>query len=211
MVLRLDSGMINGVRMWPLKKPFRLYLILPVQRMPPLQLDHFEFFGGSNKWNVSFARAPHDWEIYDITSFFRVLYSTRVSRESEDKLLRVPFKRGLLKVKSFYCFLVCSEGCRFCFPYKAPMRVAFSAWLAILDKILTMNNRRKRHVIMVDRYCMCKMNEESVDNRFLHCDVAYAIWIAFFSCFGLSWVMLKYIIDQNACWCTTRSPRSAGV
>jgi len=41
--------------------------------------------------------------------------------------------------------------------------------------------------------------------------VAYAIWIAFFSCFGLSWVMLKYIIDQNACWCTTRSPRSAGV
>ncbi len=52
MVLRLDSGMINGVRMWPLKKPFRLYLILPVQRMPPLQLDHFEFFGGSNKWNV---------------------------------------------------------------------------------------------------------------------------------------------------------------
>jgi hypothetical protein len=135
---------------------------------------------------VSFARAPHDWEMDDSTSFFRVLYSTRVSRESEDKLWRVPSKRGLFKVRSFYGFLVCSEGCRFSFPYKAPMRIAFSAWLAILGKILTMNNCRKRHVIMIDRYCMCKMNEESVDNCFLHYDVAYAIWIAFFSRFGLS-------------------------
>ena len=25
--------------------------------------DHSESLGGSNQWNVSFARAAHDWEI----------------------------------------------------------------------------------------------------------------------------------------------------
>jgi len=38
------------------------------------------------------------------------------------------------------------------------------------------------------------------DHLLLHCDVAYAIWIAFFSCFGLSWVMPRYVVDLYACW-----------
>jgi hypothetical protein len=42
---------------------------------------------------------------------------------------------------------------------KAPLRAAFFAWSAALGKILTMDNLRKRHVIVVDRCCMCKRNE----------------------------------------------------
>jgi len=56
---RLDSGMISGVRMWPLRKPFQTYLVLPTQMMP-LSQPTWSFFGGSNQWNVSFARAAHD-------------------------------------------------------------------------------------------------------------------------------------------------------
>jgi hypothetical protein len=54
--------------------------------------------------------------------------------------------------------------------------VAFFAWSAALGKILTMDNMRKRHVIMVDKYCMCKRNWESVDRLPLHCEVAGALW-----------------------------------
>jgi hypothetical protein len=92
-------------------------------------------------------------------------------------------------VRSFYCSLVCNEGCRF--PWKsvwrtkAPFRTAFFVWLAFQGKILTMDNLKKRHVIVVDRCYRCKGNGESMDHLLLHCDVAYVIWMAFFSRFGL--------------------------
>jgi hypothetical protein len=62
---------------------------------------------------------------------------------------------------------------------KVPLRAAFFTWSAALGKILTMDNLRKRHVIVVDRCCMCKV----------HCEVACFLWNAFFSRFGMSWLM----------------------
>lgn len=38
MALRLDSKMISGVGIWPLRKPFQFYLVLLVQMMLLLQL-----------------------------------------------------------------------------------------------------------------------------------------------------------------------------
>jgi hypothetical protein len=176
---------------------------------------HLEILGGSNQWNVSFARAAHDWEVDVFASFFRVLYSVRVRREGEDKLWWVPSKRGLFVVRSFYSVLVCNDG--FHFPWKSvwrtkvPLRVAFFAWSAALGKILTMDNLRKRHVIVVDRCCMCKRNGESVDHLLLHCEVAGALWDVFFSRFGLSWVMPRRVVDLYACWWTAGSAQSAAV
>jgi hypothetical protein len=43
---------------------------------------------------------------------------------------------------------------------------------------------------------MCKKNGESVDNLHHHCDVAYAIWIAFFCRFGLFWVMPRRVVKS---------------
>jgi hypothetical protein len=90
---------------------------------------------------------------------------------------------------SFYCALVCGEGCRFpwksIWQFKVPLMVVF-AWLEALGKILTMNNLKKQHITVVDRCSMCKRNGESVDHLILQCDVGYATWIAFFNCFELS-------------------------
>jgi hypothetical protein len=49
--------------------------------------------------------------------------------------------------------------------------VAFFAWSSALGKILTMDNLRKKHVIVIDRCCLCKRNRESVDHLLLHCKV----------------------------------------
>jgi hypothetical protein len=65
------------------------------------------------------------------------------------------------------------------------------------------------NVIVVDRYCMCKRSGESVDHLLLHCDVAYAMWSAIFSPFGLSWVMPLRVLDLFACWWTAGRLRSA--
>jgi hypothetical protein len=111
----------------------------------------------------------------------------------------------LFKVGSFFSSLACSVGSHF--PWKsvwrtqAPSLAAYFEWLAVLDKILTMDNLKKRHVILIDRCYMCKRNEESVDNLLLHYDVAYTYWSALFTRFGLSWVLPRRAIDLFVCCC----------
>jgi hypothetical protein len=77
--------------------------------------------------------------------------------------------------------------------------VAFFAWLVALEKILIIDNLRKRHVIVVDRCYICKRDEESVDHILLHCVAVVILWNIFFNHFGLSWVMPRRVIDMFAC------------
>jgi len=84
-------------------------------------------------------------------------------------------------------------------------------WSAALGKILTMDNLRKMHVILVDRCCIYKQNGKSVDHLLLHCDMTYALWSALFTRFGLSWVMRRRVFDLFACWRTFGRPRSDAI
>jgi hypothetical protein len=80
------------------------------------------------------------------------------------------------------------------------MRVSFFVWTAALGKILTVDNLRKRGVLVVGWCCMCKRNGESVDHLLLHCDVARELWSAIFSLFGVTWVMPETVLDMLVCW-----------
>jgi hypothetical protein len=96
-------------------------------------------------------------------------------------------------VKSFYNILI-SKDCSL-FPWKsiwrtkALSRVAFFVWSTALGKILTLNNLRKKNMVLVNRCGMCKKDEESIDHLLLHCECAQFLWNAFFSRFGLAWTM----------------------
>jgi hypothetical protein len=91
----------------------------------------------------------------------------RVGHDGEDQLWWSPSHKGKFEVRSFYKVLACKEVVHF--PWKsiwwtkAPLKVALFAWTTALGNILTMDNLRKRRVIVIDRCCMRKMNEESVD------------------------------------------------
>jgi hypothetical protein len=89
--------------------------------------------------------------------------------------------------------------------------VAFFAWLAALGKILTLDNLRKRRVIVIDRCCLCKINGEYVDHLLLHCEVARVLWNAIFSRFSLSWAMPLRVVDLFTCWWTGGRTRSVVV
>jgi hypothetical protein len=51
-----------------------------------LVADNMEGLSGSTKWNLSFVREAHDWEVGVFASFFQVLHSTMVSRDRADRL-----------------------------------------------------------------------------------------------------------------------------
>jgi hypothetical protein len=129
-------------------------------------VDDLELLGDSNQWSVSFSREAHDWEVDAFAYFFQVLHSIIVKRGSEDRLWWVSSKKGLFTVGSFFSSLACAVVSLF--PWKsvwrtqAPSQAAFFAWSGALDKILTMDNFRKKHDILVD-------------HLLLHCDVAYAM------------------------------------
>jgi hypothetical protein len=59
-------------------------------------------------------------------------------------------------------------------------REVFFACSAALGKIQTLDNLKKRYIIVINRCCMCKRSEETVDHLLLYCDVAFALWNAIF-------------------------------
>jgi transposase len=87
-----------------------------------------------------------------------------------------------------------------CVCVRARVCVRVCAWMMALGKILIKDNLMKRHIIIVDKCCLCKRNGESMDHILLHCVVTSAMWNALFTRFGLSWVMPRRVIDLFACW-----------
>jgi hypothetical protein len=122
-----------------------------------------------------------------------------------------PSKRGLFDVKSFYNVLVPHDNTPFpwrsIWQSKAPLRVSFFAWSALLGKIFTMNNLRKRYidaalgkilthdnlrkknVIAIEWCCLCKKSGESIDHLLLHCEITRDLWSYILILFGVEWVM----------------------
>jgi hypothetical protein len=87
----------------------------------------------------------------------------------------------------------------------------FFVWSASLGKILTLDNLRRRQVIMVNRCCLCKLEGESVDHLLLHCEVAHTLWNTILSRFGLSLVMPNSVVDLMFCWWSRGNSRSTVV
>jgi hypothetical protein len=78
--------------------------------------------------------------------------------------------------------------------------VAFFSWTATLGKILTIDNLRRRGLILVDWCCMCKESVESPDHLLLHCKVARELWDMVFGLFGVHWVMPRTVLDLFSSW-----------
>jgi hypothetical protein len=148
-------------------------------------------------------------------SFYSRLYSFKFQGHVEDKLWWIPSSKGSFEVSTFYQVL--SPPGSIPFPWKgiwrtnAPPRVAFFAWMAARSKIPTIDNIRRRGMIVVNRCWLYESNGESVDHLLLHCEVANALWNVIFSRFGLCWVMLGSVRELLACWWTGGRTRSAVV
>jgi hypothetical protein len=85
---RFDIGDGSKIRFWhdlwcgdlALKEAFPILFGIACTK-DTFVVAHVEFFGGSIQWNMSFARAAHDWEVDAFTSFFRVFYLVKMRCE----------------------------------------------------------------------------------------------------------------------------------
>ena len=92
----------------------------------------------------------------------------RIRGIGEDKMCWTPAKGKGFEVSSHYQALlgVCTQS----FPWRSIWkqnvlsRVAFFVWTTALGTILTIDNLRKKKVLILDWCYMCKSNRESVDH-----------------------------------------------
>jgi hypothetical protein len=121
-----------------------------------------------------------------------------------DKIGWISLKRKSFEVKSYYKLKVNSEPVdgpwKIIWKSKVLPRVTFFTWTAVLGKILTMDNLRKKNIIVMDWCCMCKKSGESIDHLLLHCEVAMEVWNMVFQLFGVMWVMPGRLKDCLGSW-----------
>jgi hypothetical protein len=175
--IRFDPGDGSKIRFWEdiwcgdraLKEAFPGLFSIASYKEASIA-DNMEHSSGSIQWNIQFTRLMHDWEVEVLASFYRCLYDCKIRGVGVDKLWWVPSCKGLFEVKSYYRVLS-STGASF-FPWKsiwrskAPPRVAFFAWTAARGKILTVDNLRRRGMVVVNR-CWSLWGGESLVGCFL--------------------------------------------
>jgi hypothetical protein len=91
---------------------------------------------------------------------------------------------------------------------KAPSRVVFFVWTVAMGKILTIDNLRKKNIIVMEWCCMCKKSGKSIVHLLLHCEVAMEVWNMMCQLFGVMWVMLGSVTDCLGSWRTQKGNRT---
>ena len=83
---------------------------------------------------------------------------------------------------------------------KVPKKVAFFMWTAAYGQILTLDNLILRDRPLVNRYCLCYNNAESVDHLLLFHPIAHSLWMYMIWLFGIEWVMPSSVVDLLFFW-----------
>jgi hypothetical protein len=153
---------------------------------------------------LNFIRPVQNWEEESISSFLDLLYSSSVKGYGLNKVCWRGSQQKGFQVKSYYKALIPQNAevgpWKNIWKPKVPIWVAFFVWTAVMDRILTTDNLRRRWVIILDWCCMCKNSGESLSHLLLHCSVARDLWNFIFNIFGIQWDMPKDVRDLLACW-----------
>ena len=72
-------------------------------------------------------------------------------------------------------------------------------WITAHGQILTLNNLILRCSPLVNRYCMCCCNAESMDHLLLFCLIAHSLWMYMLQLFGIDWVMPCLVVNFLFC------------
>lgn len=204
MVLEWSFGSMCGVGIVSLKRLFQIFTGLVLSKARNSLVAKVMCWSGRRiHWNFHFHRSPQDWEEDSFNRFMDIFYSSKVRGVGPDKVYwKLARIRGF-EVKGFYFSFyppILSFTWRLVWQLKVPPRVAFFSWSALLGMILTTDDFRKRCIIGLDLYYMCKRCKESVDHLLLHFPIAFELWSLVFCMFGLDWVMPHKVFELFESW-----------
>ena len=92
-------------------------------------------------------------------------------------------------VHSFYnSFLKATSvsfPCQSIWCVKIPKRLSFFLWTTTRGGILTIDNLVKKNLPLVNWFCLCPCDKETMDYLLLCCSFAYSLWSEVFLLFGV--------------------------
>ena len=144
-------------------------------------------------WTPPFLRAFNDWEVELVECFLQKIQVFKVQREVEDRMIWIASRCGTFTVRSLYSILELRDSplfpCGSIWWASVPPKVAFFAWEASWDKILTLDQLQRRGYSLANRCFLCLFEVETVDHLLLYCAKTRVLWNLLFSLFGVAWIL----------------------
>jgi hypothetical protein len=126
-----------------------------------------------------FIRDAQDQEIESLDSFLTLLYSVNPLPGVMDSMVWTTSSPHGFVVKSYYTMLHSSEHSSFpkksIWKVKGPLRIAFFLWATALGRILTIDNLKMQGFQLINRCCLCKKNDETINHLLLYYEYAVDI------------------------------------
>ena len=83
---------------------------------------------------------------------------------------------------------------------KVPTKVAFFAWEATWEKILTLDMLQRRGWHLPNRCFLCGCEEENVNHILLHYIMVRVLWEIVLALFRVKWVFPEIVKKVLFCW-----------
>ncbi|RVW40785.1 LINE-1 retrotransposable element ORF2 protein [Vitis vinifera] len=129
-----------------------------------------------------------------------LLRDLRTSLE-EDAVIWKGESHGLFWIRDAYKLLSGSNVITFLkksiWVDKVPTKVAFFAWEASWEKVLTLDKLQRRGWQFPNKCFLCGCEEENVNHILLHCTVVRALWEIVLALFGANWVFPEKVKDMK--------------
>ena len=158
---------------------------------------------GQGGWNIRFSRDSNDWELDAIGELFHMLRDLRISSE-EDSVIWKGGGHGSFQIRDAYKLLAAPSAITFpkksIWVDKVPTKVAFFAWEATWEKILTLDRLQRRGWHLPNRCFLCGYEEKNVNHILLHCIVVKVLWGIVLALFGAHWVFPETVKEVLLSW-----------
>ncbi|XP_057512846.1 uncharacterized protein LOC130794919 [Actinidia eriantha] len=122
----------------------------------------------------AFRRGAQDGEMEAFEGLFRMLQETQPIIHDDDKWKwkrQAKGKFNVLKGMGDPTF-----PCKGVWVSRVPSKICFFGWAAARGAILTIDNLRRRKIVVTKWCYMCKRNAETTDHLLIHCDVTSELW-----------------------------------
>ena len=139
-----------------------------------------------------FLRPFNDWEVEEVERLLHFLHNKEIRPFQEDRLVLKETMTDGFSVRHMYHKLMHSLPtdfpCRSIWNLIVPPKLGFFAWEASWDKVLTLDQLKRRGIPLVNMCFLCEENEETVDHLFIHCSRAKMLWDLFLAITDYNWV-----------------------
>ena len=156
-----------------LSQTFPQLLALATQRNASVN-EMWDSSLGQGGWNIRLSRDSNDWELDALGELFHMLRDLRISPE-EDSVIWKGGGHSLFRIRDACKLLTVPSAITFpkksIWVDKVPTKVAFFAWEATWEKVLTLDRLQRRGWHLPNRCFLCGCEEENVNHILLHCIV----------------------------------------